>query len=85
MFKNIQGFTLKSNALYQGQFCYIEPQCSGLEDTENRAHRTETKERNGWLSHLLVAGEMLGGARLQEGKEKQRETKGKQKIDPCSL
>lgn len=40
------------------------------------------QERNGYL---LVLGEMLGGARLWEEKEKQRDTKGKQNIDPCSL
>lgn len=32
--------------------------------TENTAHRMRTKERNGWLSHLLVPGKMLGGSRL---------------------
>lgn len=57
-------------------------------DSKRRAetvNRTKTEERNGSLPHLLVLGEMLEGARLKEGKQKQRETKGKQKRDPCSL
>jgi len=66
-------------------FAPLSTSVSRLKHSENRVHGTETKDRNGWLSHLLGLGEMLGGAGLWEEQEKQRETKGKQKIDPCSL
>lgn len=69
MFENIQGFTLKliKKVYLQSHdkhFAPLSSSVSSLEDTEKECTGVETKERNGWLSHLLVLGEMLGGAGL---------------------